>query len=330
MSLWLTLLMLTAAEERRPTSVTFDAPSGCPARERFEQELVFRTTRVQLVDEGPEATAHIEVKLAQVARRFTGRLTVRTADGKSVTKELKGPKCESVTAALSLAAALVLDPEGANTAPLPASLPAVVVEPAPQPPPVEPLPAVVIVEPPPPVPVEPPVPKVTEPGEAPRPRGSAVSAGVFALGVMSTTISGAPDFGAGVGGELLLAPGESSPVRVVTRLGLTLTSGRTVTSSAGSAAYPLGVGGVLGVGAAVKLGVVRPELGVSAQLTSLSISGLGTERVTLSLGGWLVALEGMLAVTAVREVYRVDPDGLVFQVPPLGAVAQLQLGRAFP
>ncbi|MBL8915791.1 MAG: hypothetical protein JNM17_34150 [Archangium sp.] len=343
MSPWLMVLLLTASEERRPTSVSFEAPAGCPGRERFEQELVFRTTRVRLVSDA-DATARIEVKLSEAGRRFMGQLTVRTADGKNITKQLKGPKCESVTAALSLAAALVLDPEGTNTAPLPASLPAVVVEPEP---PMKPEPSPELVTEPQreptvvvPQTLEPP--KVVEPQPA---SSSSAGASIFALGVMSTTVSGALDFGGGAGGEFLIIPSQRSPLRIVTRLGLTLTSGRTVTSAAGSAAWPLGVGGVLGVGGALQLSVVRPELGLSAQLTSLSISGLGTDqnltsqrwllaagpyaRVTLALGNWLVAVEGMLGVTAIREQYRVDPDGLVFQVPPLGAVAQVQVGRSF-
>jgi hypothetical protein len=329
-------------DERRPTTLSFVAPAACPTRERFEQELVFRTNRVRLTTEPTDASAFIDVRITEAGRRFTGRLSVRTADGKNISKELRGPRCESVTAALSLAAALVLDPEGAKTGALPVALPPIAPEPAavvvaPEPPPV-----VVAVEPKPPEAPRPP--EVVAPPLEPAPRPDTLHAAVFALALLDTTVSGAIDLGGGAGAELVIVPA-SAPLRIVSRLGLGVTSGRTVTSAFGAAQYPVGLCGLLSAAAALQLGIVRPELGATLHVGSMSIAGLGADqnltsqrwlvavgphaRVSLTLEKWLLGVEAMLAISAIREQYRVDPDGLVFGVPPLGAVVQVQVGRTF-
>ncbi len=106
----LLLILLATDGERRPTHVSFTAPEGCPLIDRYRSELTFRSDRIELVGDEASATAHVVVTITK-ARRFEGLLVVKTSNGKSVTKRVAGPKCESVTAALSLAAALVLDPE---------------------------------------------------------------------------------------------------------------------------------------------------------------------------------------------------------------------------
>ncbi|MBX7100122.1 MAG: hypothetical protein K1X89_20575, partial [Myxococcaceae bacterium] len=145
MNALLLALLLTApdAPDRRPTRVKVDLAPGCPV-ELFERALVFRTDRVALVTSDAEATAFIDVAVTARGKRFDGQLKVR-ADGLATSKRLSGPRCETVIGALSLAAALVLDPEGAKTGPLPPEVP-----PAPPPPPP------VVVEPAPPAEPAPP------------------------------------------------------------------------------------------------------------------------------------------------------------------------------
>ncbi|MBL8933033.1 MAG: hypothetical protein JNM69_00680, partial [Archangium sp.] len=137
MAALLLTLVLFAAEpsERRPVFVSFDAPAeGCPDRARYEGELRFRTDRIVIVAQ-PESTASVAVRITKKGKRFDGTVLVTTNTGRAVTKKVNGPKCESVTAALSLAAALVLDPEGTKLGVLPVELP-----PAPPAPVVEPTP----------------------------------------------------------------------------------------------------------------------------------------------------------------------------------------------
>ena len=333
----LVAFLLGSQDDRRPTAVSFSATEGCPPRERFEQELVFRTKKVRLVAP-EEATATLDVSLTSVGKRFFGRLLVRTADGKTVEKSLQGPRSETVTAALSLAAALLLDPE-ASLAPVPETLP-----------PVEPPPAPLTVEAKPdpapeaPPPAAPP-PAVIAPSPSPPPGNGQqrVAGAVFAQGLLSSSVSGQVDGGGGLGGELEL--GSAAGWGVVSRLTASVCSGRTVASTAGSASWPLAGVGTLGVGASWRFGWLRPELGATAQLSTLGITGLGadqnlaSQRWLLAIGphaalsasffGWRLGVLGVAAFPLNREQYEIDPDGLVFQVPSVAAVGQLFFGRAF-
>jgi len=343
------MLALGADGPPRPTEVIFAAPDGCPTRERFEQELVFRTTRVRPAD-AAEATAHLDVSVTQQGKRFNGRVAVRTDDGKNIVRAFGGPRCESVVAALSLAAALVLDPEGTKTGALPAALPPLLPIASPPVTVTEPKPVVVDPLPPAPTVSEPEPVEVVELPLTPPPTNR-VSGAVTALGLLSTAVSGSADFGGGLAGELELRLGER--LRWNTSLALGAQTGRTITAAAGSAAYAFGLIGLLDVGVVAPLldERLRPRLGLALELTSLDVTGLGadanstsrrwlaaigpTASLGLALGGWRFSVDGLLAINLVREQYRVlspgvtSPADVVFSVPGLAAVASLRIGREF-
>ena len=325
---------------RRPVLVTFDAPTGCPTRERYEAELQFRTDRVTVVTEA--ATATVAVRITRPARRFEGTVVVTTNAGRAVTKRVGGPRCESVTAALSLAAALVLDPEGTRLGAVPVQLP-----PSPPPEPVAappaPEPVVEVAPPAPPPTVAPAVPQLIVPVEpAPLPKPVLT---VLALAELSTTITGALDPAAGLMADLSTPPLVGALVWV-NRLAVTAGSGRTVTSTPGSVAYAFHLNGHLETGFGWRFGVLRPEVLAALHTTSVRLQGQGADevyassrwladvgpraRLSVFLGAWQVSLSGGAAASLTREQYRIDPDGVVFTVPLWAFSSGLSVGRSIP
>lgn len=336
-------LVLSATEppERRPVFVSFDAPSeGCPDRTRYEGELRFRSDRIVIVAQ-PESTATAAVRITKKGKRFDGSVVVTTNAGRAVTKKVSGPKCESVTAALSLAAALVLDPEGAKLGVLPVELP------PPPPPPVA--------EPPPPPEREPvleptpiPTPPVVEVDTVPVPtviEPPALTVSLLGLGEVSTTISGAVDPSAGLMLELTSRPFTAGLVSV-SRLSATLGTGRTVSATAGTVVYAFHANGLLESGLGRRFGIIRPELLASLHVTSVTLRGQGADevyastrwladvgpraRVSAFFGAWEASLAAGVGASLTREQYRIDPDGVVFTVPPVAFSAGLAVGRALP
>ncbi len=336
-------LVLFAAEppQRRPVFVSFEAPSeGCPDRTRYEGELRFRSDRIVIVAQ-PESTASVAVRIAKKGKRFDGSVLVTTNTGRAVTKKVSGPKCESVTAALSLAAALVLDPEGAKLGVLPVELP-----PPPPPPTVEPTPPPApepVVEPT-PIPTPPvvevvtvPVPTVVEP--------PALTVSLLGLAEVSTTISGAVDPSAGLMLELSSRPFTAQLVSV-SRLSATLGTGRTVSATAGTVVYAFHANGQLESGLGRRFGIIRPELLASLHVTSVTLRGQGADevyastrwladvgpraRVSAFFGAWEASLAAGVGASLTREQYRIDPDGVVFTVPAVAFSAGLAVGRALP
>lgn len=335
----LVFALLAAAPERRPTAVTFSGPDECPARERYQSELTFRSDRIELTS--PDAaTAQVVVVIVRKKRQFEGTVVVTTSSGKAVTKRVSGPKCESVTAALSLAAALVLDPE-AKLGVVPQRLP----PPEPEPPPqvlVEPelAPPVLQPEPPPPAPV---------PGSAPaavvtppvRPPSVPLRFALHAAADVATTISGGVDPSFGLSASLLV------PARVsfVSRLSGAGGTGRSVTNPNGTVVYGAHFTAHLEVGAALPLGVFRPEVTVGARLVGATLQGQGADEVTAStrvlaeagprargvfvFGAWEVAAAGGASASLTRERYLFQPAGVVFSVPAWAAWAQVSVGRSF-
>lgn len=323
--------------------VSFEAPpEGCPDRTRYEGELRFRTDRIVIVAQ-PESTASVAVRITKKGKRFDGSVLVTTNAGRAVTKKVSGPKCESVTAALSLAAALVLDPEGTKLGVVPVELPPArperIVERAPPPP--EPEPPPVVKPTPPPAPVvevvTAPVPTVDEP--------PALTVSLLGLGEVSTTISGAIDPSAGLMLELTSRPLTAQLVSV-SRLSATVGTGRTVSAAAGTVVYACHANGLLESGLGRRFGIFRPELLASLHVTSVTLRGQGADevfastrwladvgpraRVSAFFGAWEGSLAAGVGASLTREQYRIEPDGIVFTVPPVAFSAGLAVGRALP
>ncbi len=117
---------LTHADQPARFELAYEAPATCPSRERFAQELRFRTSKI-VFDDTSELHGKIALRVEESRGRYAGTL-VLTVDGATESRSVSGPRCESVVSALGLAAAILVDP-AANAAPLPEAIPAI--EPSP-------------------------------------------------------------------------------------------------------------------------------------------------------------------------------------------------------
>jgi hypothetical protein len=122
----LIVLGRVAPEAQRPIPirVEFEAPAGCSGSSQFYQGIRARTKRVALAGRG-EAGLTLRVRLRQSASHVHGELQVIDEEGATDTREVDGATCAEVVEALSLTAALAVDPTAA-------------LSPAPAPPPVSP------------------------------------------------------------------------------------------------------------------------------------------------------------------------------------------------
>lgn len=356
-SLALTLLLLAAPADQRPTHLTYQAPAGCPAQDEFARGLLYRTTRVRLVAAAADATAHVAALITRQGANFSGTLEATTLDGLREHKRFQSRRCDVVVASLSVALALLLDPEGAKLGPLPAQLP-----PAPPAEPAEPAEPVVPPQPAPdagaldgpspdagaPRPEAPPAPVPVaappNPTAAPTPTVAPLVEGALgALAAITTGLSGAVDVAGGIEGELAGARGL---VRPVGRVAVSLGSGRTLTSAAGSVAY--GPHGHLEALGGVRLldGLLRPELGLALDTFFMEVRALtatenrpslralpalgGYARLALHVGAWTVSLRASVCAHLLQERYRIEPDGDVFGVPTLHVSTALVFARTWP
>jgi hypothetical protein len=127
-----------------PLRIAFEAPSDCSSADAFYAGVRARTERVRLASTGESAT-ELQVRLSQSSTGAHGELRMLGESGESDTRKVDGGSCEEIVEALSLTAALALDP-AARVSPMPAS-PAEPAKPKPPAPPPSP--------PPPPPPKEP-------------------------------------------------------------------------------------------------------------------------------------------------------------------------------
>ena len=104
----------------------------CPDAAEFARQIQTRAPRLRpAVADEPALGFYAE--LVDRAGSATGRLTARTADGREVTREVRGTTCDDVVTALALIAALAADPN--QTVETPPSAPSVPqASPQPQPP----------------------------------------------------------------------------------------------------------------------------------------------------------------------------------------------------
>jgi hypothetical protein len=124
---------LAAAEDAGPRAVRvdYDAPAICPDQRAFEAQLRARSARIVIA---PDAKTVVHVRIGQRVARFEGDVALADAGGSDTTRHVDGA-CPDVVAALSLIAAVALDPmastasdplapAAANPPPTPASSPA--------------------------------------------------------------------------------------------------------------------------------------------------------------------------------------------------------------
>lgn len=114
-----------------PLRIAFEAPSDCSSLEAFYQGVRARTERVRLAEPGESAT-EIRVRMSQAGGSTHGELRMQGEKGETDTRRVDGGSCDEIVEALSLTAALALDP-AARVAPAPAAAPEA--SPPPKPPP---------------------------------------------------------------------------------------------------------------------------------------------------------------------------------------------------
>lgn len=307
-------LAVTATPGSRPTAITWTAPEGCPSTEAFVAAMQFRTERITVVGADEAPTAWLDAAIERLGTRFSGRLTVRLASG-ATTRQLAGTRCETVMEALSLFAALLIDPEHAKTGPLPAVVTAA-------PPPIEPLPTpVAVTETPPPVLVPSP-PSVA--AEAPAPPTATASFRLWGAVHATTAISGLLDVGGTVSVSLTLN-------RFLARLSLGGGSGSTVQGSIGRALYPFHLLASAEAGLHFSAGVFVADATVAATAIVLNVTSVDAAepqrvwrwllpvgpalRAGVRVGGWLFGAAVFAGLNTRRDTYQVTPDGDVFTTP---------------
>lgn len=309
-----------AALEPRATWVDYRAPEECPSASTISDELAKRSSLIRVTTDEARATARVTLEVRKQGGRYEASLVVQTADGALNRKVLRGGRCETLTRAMTLTAALTLDPDGGGTK---APEAPVVTTPPPNAEPLEPLPRVVL------RPTREP-----ERTEAERSVHFDLSAGAWA----TSGVSGAFDFGGFA--SAMLGFGDAWRGHAALRLGGV--SGRTVTADAGRIRY----GGHL-VGE-VELGISRwwerleVRVGAVAQLTPLVAEALDADTklsslrwlwavgpsvgVRLALGSWRMGLRGEVPLALRQERYVLIPRGDVFSVPAVAFVGSLEVG----
>jgi hypothetical protein len=100
----------------KPVEIQLEGPEGCPEANAFFGFLRSRTSRVRRAEAGEPRTT-LQVRLSRVHGNVLGELRVVDDRGGTDTRRVQGVGCDEVVQALSLTAALVLDPTALLTAP---------------------------------------------------------------------------------------------------------------------------------------------------------------------------------------------------------------------
>jgi hypothetical protein len=99
---------MSHAETQRRVGVDYVAPRGCSDADAFAADLHERVPQVALTRDAD--ALHLDVRLRRHGDRFEGRVTVREADGSVSQRTVTGVTCEEVVSAVTLIAALAIDP----------------------------------------------------------------------------------------------------------------------------------------------------------------------------------------------------------------------------
>jgi hypothetical protein len=105
------------AKAAKPVQVEFDAPAGCSGAEAFFGSLRSRTDQVRQADPGEPHTT-LQVRLSRTRGHILGELRVVDDRGGADTRKVQGASCDDVVQALSLTAALAVDPSALLSAPV--------------------------------------------------------------------------------------------------------------------------------------------------------------------------------------------------------------------
>lgn len=105
----------TPAEPDR-VRISFVAPPACPEKASLLAQISERVTIAWLADE-TELARHIDVVLEPTATGFSGRMEYVDASGRTVTRSLEAPDCNSAMAGIALVTALAIDSQAAQPTP---------------------------------------------------------------------------------------------------------------------------------------------------------------------------------------------------------------------
>jgi hypothetical protein len=105
------LLGLGRVAVAEPESVRIDyaAPADCPDAKTFVRSLRERTTRFREAAPDEQARRFL-VRVGAVGASFSGRLEIRSPDGRTAVRNVDAAICDEVASALALIAALTIDP----------------------------------------------------------------------------------------------------------------------------------------------------------------------------------------------------------------------------
>jgi hypothetical protein len=110
-----TMLAFGGVASAEPESVRVDyvAPVGCPDAAAFMQSLRGRTTLFREARPDEPAREFLVRVRAEVSA-FSGRLEIRSRDGRAAIRNVDAKTCDEITAALALITALTIDPNAAT------------------------------------------------------------------------------------------------------------------------------------------------------------------------------------------------------------------------
>src|SRR5664279_772065 len=122
------------ATEGKPVQVEFEDPGGCANANDFLNSLQSRSHLVRQAT-GDEPRTTLQVRLIEMRRYVLGELHMLDQSGGIHTRKMQGANCDEVVQALSLAAAVALDPSVLLSDPDPMAATAPPMSPAPANPP---------------------------------------------------------------------------------------------------------------------------------------------------------------------------------------------------
>jgi len=100
----------------KPIEIQLEGPDGCPGADAFFGFVRSRTARVRRADANEPHTI-LQVRLGRVHGSVVGELRLVDDRGGTDTRKMQGVSCDDVVQALSLTAALALDPTALLTVP---------------------------------------------------------------------------------------------------------------------------------------------------------------------------------------------------------------------
>ncbi|AKU94818.1 hypothetical protein AKJ09_01482 [Labilithrix luteola] len=329
-----------ASDESEPSpsveaiSVAYTADGACPTKERFLASVRRYTTKWKETEANGSARS-FDVRFVTTRTGVAGKLVVRTADGRSSTRELPGPECDGVARAVAIIMAVAIDPRALGAAPTD--------EPPPEAPPeptadtVPPADVVTVAEPRRADRVAPPV--------APKPPSKkkdvvrfAVEAGAELTSIVTGTAI--PVFDAGV--EMRFDLGRSVPAWLAPSVGLALRQ-----SLPSETKVPGGSSEALWSAAAIRLCPLRVAVGrfelvpcAEANVGILRVEARGVAdarrtatawfdrggslRATFRLGErWAIGADAVVTAPVTRNRYTLANGDFVSQAPVVGVTGGL-------